>query len=300
MIKYRGEVILKADERIDDLERNGYGIIQRRDGFCFGMDAVLLSGFARVRSGGIAVDLGTGTGIIPILLEAKTGGAQFYGLEIQPDVADMAARSVRLNALEDKVHIIRGDIKKIADGSGFKTGGGNAASSEGRAAAAASALAAENAAVCQDCAEAETECQETAELLASLRGRVDTVTSNPPYMKAGSGIKNPDDIKQISRHEVKCCLGDVCRAAAALLKCGGHFYMVHRPLRLPEIISELKAAGLEPKRIKPVYPYIDKEANMILIDAVKGAAPECRFEKPIIVYREPGVYSSEIYDIYGY
>ena len=266
MIEYRGEVVLKENERIDDLERNGYGIIQRNDGFCFGMDAVLLSGFASVKAGGTAVDLGTGTGIIPILLEAKTKGAEFYGLEIQPEMAEMASRSVRLNALSDKVHIIEGDIKAVS----AKAGDWDA----------------ENAAF--------------TEVMAKLKGRVDTVTSNPPYMKDSHGLKNPDDFKQISRHEVKCDLTDVCRAASVLLKNGGHFYMVHRPLRLPEIITKLKAVGLEPKRIKPVYPYVDREANMILIDAVKGAREECRFEKPIIVYKEPGVYTDEIYDIYGY
>jgi len=266
MIEYRGEVVLKENERIDDLERNGYGIIQRNDGFCFGMDAVLLSGFASVKAGGTAVDLGTGTGIIPILLEAKTKGAEFYGLEIQPEMAEMASRSVRLNALSDKVHIIEGDIKAVS--------------------AKAVDQDAENAAF--------------TEIMAKLKGRVDTVTSNPPYMKDSHGLKNPDDFKQISRHEVKCDLTDVCKAASLLLKNGGHFYMVHRPLRLPEIITRLKAVGLEPKRIKPVYPYVDREANMILIDAVKGAREECRFEKPIIVYKEPGVYTDEIYDIYGY
>ena len=149
MIEYRGEVVLKENERVDDLERNGYGIIQRNDGFCFGMDAVLLSGFASVKAGGTAVDLGTGTGIIPILLEAKTKGAEFYGLEIQPEMAEMASRSVRLNALSDKVHIIEGDIKAVSAKAGDRD--------------------AENAAF--------------TEVMAKLKGRVDTVTSNPPYMK---------------------------------------------------------------------------------------------------------------------
>ena len=86
--------LLKDKERIDDLERNGYGIIQRKDGFCFGMDAVLLSGFAAVREGERALDLGCGTGIIPLLLEAKTRGRHFTGLEIQKEMADMAARFI--------------------------------------------------------------------------------------------------------------------------------------------------------------------------------------------------------------
>ena len=100
------------DERIDDLQRNGYRIIQKKKGFCFGMDAVLLSGFAQVKEGEVAVDLGTGTGIIPILLEAKTKGKHFTGLEIQEQSAEMAGRSVVYNHLEDAITIRTGDIKE--------------------------------------------------------------------------------------------------------------------------------------------------------------------------------------------
>nr|WP_289063159.1 tRNA1(Val) (adenine(37)-N6)-methyltransferase [uncultured Anaerostipes sp.] len=99
------------NERIDDLGIKGYQIIQKKDGFCFGMDAVLLSDFASVKPGGRVLDLGTGTGIIPILMEAKTQGSSFTGLEIQSDMAKMAQRSVKLNHLEEKVEIVEGDIK---------------------------------------------------------------------------------------------------------------------------------------------------------------------------------------------
>lgn len=101
---------LKPMERLDELHRNGYYIIQNSEKFCFGMDAVLLSGFAAVKSGERVLDLGTGTGIIPILLEAKTKGEHFTGLEIQEESADMARRSVAINKLEEKIDIVTGDI----------------------------------------------------------------------------------------------------------------------------------------------------------------------------------------------
>ena len=85
-----------------------------------------------------------------------------------------------------------------------------------------------------------------------------------------------------------------------MLKPGGRFYMVHRPRRLIEIIGMLSSYRLEVKRLKPVYPSADKEANMILLEAVRGGKPLLKLEKPIIVYKAPGVYSDEIYDIYGY
>lgn len=241
---------LKDEERLDDLQRNGYQIIQKKDGFCFGMDAVLLSGFAAVKPGEKAIDLGTGTGIIPILLEAKYEGEHYTGLEIQDEVAEMAARSVALNHLEEKVSIVKGDIKEAS-----------------RLFGAAS---------------------------------FDVVTSNPPYMNDAHGLKNPDLPKAIARHEVLCTLDDVAREAAKLLRPGGRFYMVHRPHRLIEIITALTKYKLEPKRIKMVHPFVDKEANMVLIEAVRGGKSMIKVEAPIVVYREPGVYTQEIYDIYGY
>lgn len=107
--------MLLENERIDDLHRKGYKIIQNTEGFCFGIDAVLLSGFARVKKGEKVLDMCTGTGIIPILLEAKTDGEHFSAIEIQEQVADMARRSVALNDLQDKIDIVTGDIKKCTD-----------------------------------------------------------------------------------------------------------------------------------------------------------------------------------------
>ena len=105
---------LLEGERLDDLQRNHLKLIQNPAKFCFGMDAVLLSGYARVRRGENCLDLGTGTGIIPILLSAKTEGREFVGLEIQPESADMANRSVEGNEIGDRVRIVTGDIKEAS------------------------------------------------------------------------------------------------------------------------------------------------------------------------------------------
>ncbi|MCI9592571.1 MAG: tRNA1(Val) (adenine(37)-N6)-methyltransferase [Lachnospiraceae bacterium] len=242
--------LLKDKERIDDLERNGYGIIQRKDGFCFGMDAVLLSGFVQVKLGEKVLDLGTGTGIIPILLEAKTAGRHFTGLEIQEEIVDMAKRSVRLNQLEEKICIVQGDIKEA--GALFS------------------------------------------------RASFDVVTSNPPYIQSAGGLKNPGEVKAISRHEILCTLEDVVREAGKLVRPGGRFYLVHRPQRLIEIISVMKRYALEPKRLKFVHPFLNREANMVLIEAVRGGGSMVKVEKPVIVFKEPGVYTDEIRQVYGY
>lgn len=241
---------LLPGERIDELQRNGYRIIQNPERFCFGMDAVLLSGFARAKKQERCLDLGCGNGIIPILMEAKTEGKHFTGLEIQPESADMARRSVALNGLQDRIDIVEGDIKdasKIFGASSFHV-----------------------------------------------------VTTNPPYMTAQHGLTNLYEAKTIARHEVLCNLEDIIRESARLLMPGGRFYMVHRPFRLAEIISLMVQYRMEPKRMRLVYPYVDREPNMVLIDGLRGGKSRMTVEKPLIVYKEPGKYTDEIYDVYGY
>ena len=239
---------LQPFERIDDLQRKGYKIIQNTEKFCFGMDAVLLSSFAVVKEGENVLDMGTGTGIIPILLEAKTEGKHFTGLEIQSESAEMAGRSVALNNLTEKIDIVEGDIKEAT-----KIFGKNI---------------------------------------------FNVVTVNPPYMNDLHGIKNPDMPKAIARHEVLCTLEDVVREASGVLKQNGRLYMVHRPHRLVEIIQAMKNYKLEPKRIRFVHPYEDKEANMVLIEALKGGKSMVKIEKPLIVYKDVNVYTDELLEMY--
>lgn len=244
------EINLKPEERLDELHRNGYFIIQNSQKFCFGMDAVLLSGFARVKKGERALDLGTGTGIIPILLEAKTEGEHFTGLEIQKESADMAARSVALNHLKDRIDIVTGDIKDASVLFGASS--------------------------------------------------FDVITTNPPYMIGDHGLSSSNQAKAIARHEIFCTLEDVLSQSAKLLRPKGRFYMVHRPFRLAEIMNKMIAYGIEPKRMQLVYPFIHREPNMVLIEGLLGGNSRLKVEKPLIVYREKGVYTDEIYDIYGY
>lgn len=244
-----GQADLREGERLDDLQINGYEIIQHPGRFCFGMDAVLLSAFAKVKPGERALDLGTGTGILPILLEAKNRGEHYTGLEIQEESAEMARRSVRHNHLEGKVEIVTGDIKEASRIFG-------AASFE-------------------------------------------VVTTNPPYMIGTHGLKNDKEALVIARHEVLCTLEDSLRESARILKPKGRFYMVHRPFRLPEILSRMMAYGIEPKRMRLVYPYIDKEPNMVLIEGLRGGRPRMQVEPPLIVYEKDGGYTEELLRVYG-
>ena len=235
-------------ERLDDLQIKGYKILQKTDGFCFGMDAVLLSDYARVKKGAKVMDLCSGTGIVPILLEAKYPLDSVDALEYQESYVDMARRSLAINGQEGKIRMDRGDVKEV-----------------------------------RNCYSQDS---------------YDYVTCNPPYMTGSHGKTNGEYGKAISRHEILCTLEDVVSASAWLLKHSGHLIMVHRPFRLVEIFAVLREFHLEPKRMQLVYPYIDREPNMVLIEARKRGNPRLSVEKPLIVYEKPGVYTRSVLEIY--
>ena len=239
----------KPGERLDDLQIKGYEIIQKPGRFCFGMDAVLLSSYAKVKKNEKALDLGTGTGILPILLEAKNEGKHYTGLEIQEESADMARRSVMHNHLEDKIDIVTGDIK------------------------------------------------EAGAIFGAASFHV--ITTNPPYMIGEHGLKNDNEALYIARHEALCTLDDVLRESAKLLRPKGRFYMVHRPFRLPEILAKMTQYGIEPKRMRLVHPYINKEPNMVLVEGLRGAKPRIQVEPPLVVYDKDGRYTQELLEMYG-
>ena len=240
--------MILENERLDELHRKGYKIIQDPNRFCFGMDAVLLSAFANVRKNEKVLDIGTGTGIIPILMEARYGGESYVGIEIQEDVADMASRSVKYNNLEEKIVIDNADVK------------------------------------------------DALELYGS--SHFDVITTNPPYMTVDKGLVNPSDTKALSRHEISVKLEDIMSISSKILKNKGRFYMIHRPARLVEIMNVMRKYNLEIKRIRMVHPYIDKEANMVLIEAMHDGKPFLKVENPLIVYEKSGEYTKEVMDIY--
>ena len=242
------ETILCDGERIDDLQRDGRKIIQHPGRFCFGMDAVLLSAYAKASAGDSVIDLCTGTGVIPILMESRYPGSNYLGIELQEESADMARRSVLLNGREQAIQIRQGDVRAYKE--------------------------------------------------IARAGSADVVTVNPPYAKVRSGRQNATDAYSIARHEICCTLADVLRCAAYLLRSGGRFYMVHRPERLAEILSEMHAARIEPKRMTLVYPRQEREPNIVLIEGLRDGAPGMRIAKPLYIYDEAGQYTDEVRRIY--
>lgn len=241
---------LKNNERIDDLQFKDLKIIQNSQGFCFGIDAILLSDFAKdMKKSELVVDLCTGTGVIPILLAGKTGAKKIIGVEIQEECADMAKRSVALNNLENRVEIINVDLKLLKN------------------------------------------------VIPSAT--VDVVTVNPPYMKKGTGVINEKNAIIISKHEVSCTLEDVIKEAARLLKFNGEFYMIHKSERIADVFCTMRKYKIEPKRVRFVYPQVDKPSNLVLVEGTRSGKEFLKHEKPLIVYKENKEYTDEIYKIYN-
>ncbi|AOH48635.1 methyltransferase [Selenomonas sp. oral taxon 920] len=239
---------LHPNERIDDLSLGGRQIIQRTDGFCFSMDAVLLAHFPHMTGRERVLDLGTGTGVIPLLIADHA--AAVTAVELSPVQTELAARNVRMNQLTEKITVREGDYR------------------------APSALFA--------CAE------------------YDLVFSNPPYRPVTSGAVSMGEGRAAARHEITATLADTVHAAAYALRHGGRLAMVHLPERLGEIVFALHAEHLAVKRLRMVQPRMDKAPNLMLIEAVKGAAlTGMRHEPALIVRDAQGQYTEEIRVIYG-
>ncbi len=346
---------LRKNERIDDLQRDGCRIIQRPDLFCFGMDAVLLASWARVKDGDRVLDLCCGNGVVPILMDArlekKEKKVHFTGVEINSISVDMARRSVLMNHQEERIRILEGDIREICGlpekeknkGTAVSAGAGQRSVfvKEQNTKTAASAGAGQRSVFVK---EQNTKTvaslnagqrsvfvkEQNTKTVASLNAgqrcssgkdqnmeqgnrasgpqtgperirpaSFDVVTVNPPYMTGGGGLTGENADRIIARHEVLCTADDVARCAGAALRFGGHLYMVHRPHRLPDLFQALSAHALAVKRLRMVHPFSDREANMVLIDAAKGGQPYVHVESPLIVYREKGVYTEEVRELYG-
>ena len=275
---------LRPGERIDDLEVNGFRIIQNPSFFCFGMDAVLLANFVRTRRKDRIMDLGTGTGIIPLLLTAKGKCAACDGLELQEAVAEMAGRSVQLN-----FDMLEGKTEKLKD----------------------VPEAVSEAASCGKEDHTSDPVKEALRNLRILQGDIrsvpqhfpkavyDGVTCNPPYIKGTSGLHNDETAYTIARHEIAVSWEEIVQAAAHLLKPGGTFTLVHKPFRLPELMQTLQKYKLEPKRMQMVQPYADKEPNMVLLEAVQGGGPQLTVLPALVVYNPDGSYTRQVLDMYG-
>lgn len=249
-------------ERIDDLMRGGFRLIQDTDLFCFGIDAVLLADFAKARPGEHVMDLCAGSGVISLLMLARCEEASFEAkrffeatrffeaLELEDRSYELLLRNIELNHVS---HCLTGhhlDVKRVPS--------------------------------------------------VFPRGSFQVVTCNPPYQPLGSGrLVSQSPQRLMARHEVSCTFQDIARAASHLLCDHGRFYFIHRPERLASLFQDLAECELEPKRLCLVHPSVGKAPTQVLIEAVLHGAPGLKILPPLYIYESEGVYTKEICEIYG-
>ncbi len=213
----------------------------------FGTDAVLLSNFANARKNDKMVDLGTGCGIIPLLMLRDGNLQSAVGVDISEEAIDLAKKTIEELNLS-KFQVINSN-------------------------------------------------------LTDLKGKVEfgshtLVTCNPPYKAPNAGLKNPDSVIKVARHEIECTLRDVIEVSARLLQTGGRLCMCHRPERLSELMCLMSECKVEPKRLRLVCQRKGEEPWLVLVEGKRCAKTGLRIE-PMLYVEEDGKFSKEMLDIYG-
>ena len=222
-------VALLPDESMDEFMDGRLKLIQSKTGYRFSIDAILLSQFVTIKRGDRIIDLGTGCGIIPLILLLTRPVGQTFGLEIQRDLADQAARNIVLNGYENRMGVILGDIKHPP----------------------------------------------------FAPSSADVVTCNPPYRPKNSGRINPDLQRAIAKHEMLASLDDILNAASRTLRAKGRLAMIYPAVRLVEVLVRMRGFNLEPKRIRVVYPGMESEAKLALIEASLGGRKGLKVLPPL-------------------
>ena len=234
----------KSDETLDALFHGKLKLFQSRDGYRFSLDALLLAHFVTLKRRESVIDLGTGNGVIPLILARLHEDAKITGVEFQPAMVDRAERNVRLNRLEIQVRICHGDVRRV-------------------------------------------------EAIAPVAS-FDVAVCNPPYRLAGSGRISPNDERRIARHESRGALGDFLSAASFLLRAKGRVALVYLADRAVDLFSAMRAARLEPKRVRMVHSFIGAEASLVLVEGIKAGRSGVKILPPLIVYRGVKEYSEEV------
>lgn len=132
----------------------------------------------------------------------------------------------------------------------------------------------------------------------TIKAPFDAVVCNPPYFAEGSGGQSGEKAIRVARHEMECTLQDVINAAKRLLRQGGCLSLCHRPERLCDCIEKMRAAGMEPKRLRFCHHRVDKEPFLVLISAQKGAKPGLKVQPPLFIKEQDETWSQEMQRIY--
>jgi len=233
-----------SEETLDALFHGKLRFLQSRSGYRLSLDALLLAHFVSVKPKETVVDLGTGNGVIPLVLASLHSQVSITGIEFQPAMAERAERNVKLNGLERKVQIRRGDVRAI----------------------------------------------DTVAPPESFDG----VVCNPPFRKPSSGRISPNDEKRVARHEIQGDLGDFLAAATFLLRLKGRMALIYSARRAVDLLSSMRLARVEPKRLRMVHSFADVDASLVLVEGIKGGRSGIEVLPPLIIYRRDKGYSAEV------
>jgi len=219
---------------------------QFKDGFRFGTDTFLLTDFVRVKGREKLVDLGTGCGVIPILLLLKYPKLTAVGIDVLPENVELSLKNAEVNGVSDRFSAITLNVKDVRKH--FKS--------------------------------------------ASF----DIVVTNPPFIEVGKGDVSENRLRAYARQEISGTLSDFIDAARYLLENKGRFYILLPVHRFVDAIYLLRDRKLEPKRLRFIYPCPGKDANLFLLEAVKGGGKGITVEPPLVVYRDCSnrVYTEEV------
>ncbi len=238
----------REGETADELLGRRVKIFQKEKGYRFSVDALLLAHFVRLKRGDLIVDLGTGSGVIAIIMAQREGCGKVVAVDIQEELVDMATRSVMLNDLQEKVNICHGDIRKI-------------------------------------------------ETLFKPKS-FDISIFNPPYRKLKSGRINPNNQKSIARHEIRGTLHDFLKASIYLLKKLGRVYIIYPATRMVGLLSSMRTAGMEPKRLRIVHSHSASRGEFVLVEGIKNGREELEVLPPLTVYSEDGQYTEAMDSVF--
>ena len=222
---------------------------QDEGGYRYSIEPFLLANFARLSANCRILDVGTGCGIIPLLLLKQGLAKEIVAIEIQNSLYNLAVKNILKNQASNNIRLVHGDFVN------FKPNETN--------------------------------------------GLFDIVISNPPYQKLNTGRINPNQEKAIARHELAIDLKSLTTRTDDCLKNGGIFTLTYPPIRLKEVLEQLFAHKLFPRRLRFIHGSQETESCSFLIDAIKGQQASFIVEPPLYIYNKDGFYSREMKEIYA-
>ncbi|MFC2662041.1 MAG: tRNA1(Val) (adenine(37)-N6)-methyltransferase [Eubacterium sp.] len=253
--------------RVDETGFGDLKIIQDPEAFCYGVDAVLLAGFTadilkrNRKNPDKLMDLGTGNGIVPLILSHKTEIPALHGMEFQENNVRLAEETAVLNGMHERIQIWHADVSEVL-------------------------------------AEIKDPDEEENAVWKKFRRSFDVVTSNPPYTRRMSGAVSRASAKALARHETTADLSMFLELASQLLKEKGDLFMVHRPQRLVDILAEGRRFRLEAKDLQMVSGHEGEKPNIVLVHMVKGGGVELNVLPQLAVRDKSGNYTSQMKKIY--